>query len=86
MKENKCAGSSEPVNIVGKNLKKIRKGKGWSQKKLSAKLDLVGFKMDQQIISKIEKGMRCAKDFEVKALCKALGCTYEQLLGPIPDD
>ena len=58
-----------------------------TQTVLAARLQVMGLKMDQTTISKLEKGQRPVLDFEVVALGEALGVSVGWLLGvPQPAD
>lgn len=52
-----------------------------TQEELAARLQVMGLKVDQAPISKIEKASRPVFDFEVVALAKALGVPLDWLLG-----
>ena len=51
-----------------------------TQKDLVARLQVLGLKVDQSTISKIEQGTRPVFDFEVLALAKALKVSVAWLL------
>lgn len=51
-----------------------------TQKDLVARLQVLGLKVDQSTISKIEQGTRPVLDFEVVALAKALKVAVAWLL------
>jgi len=67
------------VNIVGTNIKKFREEQQLSQPDLCTKMQLLGVTMFIADIYEIENNKRLVKDFEVKAFCKALNKTFEQL-------
>lgn len=67
------------VNIVGTNIKKFREQQHLSQPDLCTKMQLIGVTMYIADIYEIENNKRLVKDFEVKAFCKALNITFEQL-------
>ena len=67
------------VNIIGKNLKKYREEKHFSQPDLCKKLELLGVNMFIADIYEIENNKRLVKDFEAKAFCKVLNITLNQL-------
>jgi transcriptional regulator with XRE-family HTH domain len=48
---------------------------------LAARLQVLGFKIDQSTVSKIEQGHRPVLDLEVVALAKALKVSASWLLG-----
>ena len=66
-------------NIIGGKVLSLRKGRGWSQKKLSEQLQLEGHEFSELSILRIEKGQRFVADYEVKALAKVFGVRYETL-------
>ena len=70
---------NDRVNIVGSNLKRIRKAKKLSQSDVCTKLALLGVTMYVADIYEIEHNKRFVKDFELKALCMALEITFEEL-------
>jgi transcriptional regulator with XRE-family HTH domain len=61
-------------NIIGSRIRKARqKAKPpITQEDLAARLQLDGFKIDQGMISRIEKGTRLVTDYEVRAIAKVL--------------
>ncbi len=61
-------------NIVGVRVRKARKNAKpqITQEDLVARLQLKGIRIDQSMISRIEKGERLVTDYEVRALSKAL--------------
>ena len=67
------------LNIIGPNLMKYRKEKDLSLRDLADKLALLGITMYHSDIHSIEHQERTIKDFEIKAICKVLNITYEQL-------
>ena len=54
-------------NIISENFKKFRKEKGWSQRELCQKLDLLGLTLYKADIYSIEHNKRAVKDFELLA-------------------
>lgn len=69
-------------NVVGSRVREARKQAKppITQKDLVARLQLLGLKVDQSTISKIEQGTRPVLDFEVVALAKALKVSPAWLL------
>jgi len=67
-------------NIIGKNLKLLRKKKKLTQEQLAAKLELNNVPLDRIAISRIESGNRFVADYEVVELAKALKVEPEELL------
>lgn len=69
-------------NVVGSRVREARKQAKppITQKDLVARLQVLGLKVDQSTISKIEQGTRPVSDFEVVALAKALKVSPAWLL------
>ena len=76
-------GKRQSRNVVGKRVKEARKlhSPPLTQDQLSGKLAAEGVQLDRVGIAKIETGIRCAFDFEVKALAAALRVDANWLLG-----
>jgi len=70
-------------NIVGPRVREARRRAKphMSQVDLAAKLQVLGFKIDQSAISKIENGNRPVLDAELAALAKELKVSPSWLLG-----
>ena len=69
--------------MVGPRVREARKQAKppLTQNDLVARLQVMGLKVDQSSISKIEQGIRPVLDIEVIALAKALGVSAAWLLG-----
>ena len=76
MKMKKLNGKS---NVLGKNIKKYRELRNFSQRELSDKIALLGIDIYHSDISLIENQKLFLKDFEIIAFCKVLDITYEQI-------
>ena len=70
---------SNKINIVGKNLKKYRELRGFSQRDMCKKMELLGLQMYCSDIHKMEHGTKTIRDFELKAFSIALGISLDQL-------
>ena len=70
-------------NIVGEHIKAARQSHNppLTQDQLSGKLAKQGLQLDRVAIAKIETGIRCVFDFEVKALATVLKIDTNWLLG-----
>jgi hypothetical protein len=68
-------------NIVGRKVQQVRLRRKVTQDQLSAKLAQLDVQIDRAGISKIETGIRCVYDFELRAIAKVLDVTTVQLLG-----
>lgn len=68
-------------NVCGSRIKKARKKANLSQEELASKLQLNGLFVTQNVISRIEIGVRIVPDYELIYLAKALGVTVYYLIG-----
>lgn len=76
MKFKKIKGKS---NVIGKNIKKYRELRQYTQRELSDKIALLGIDIYHSNISLIENNKLFLKDFEIIAFCKVLGISYDQI-------
>ena len=67
-------------NIIGHNIKKLRKMKKLTQRSLAEKLQLEGHEFSDLTILRIEQGTRFVPDYEVVALADFFGVTTDELL------
>lgn len=67
-------------NLISTNLIELRKSRRFSQRLLAYKLQLAGYDMDKNVITRIETNKRYVTDIELKALCEVLDVTYEELI------
>ena len=66
-------------NIIGLNIKRIRKKKGLTQEELTAKLNILGLNIDRPMVSKIENQQREITDLEIKAIAEVLEVHIDDL-------
>jgi transcriptional regulator with XRE-family HTH domain len=67
-------------NIIGKNVKALRKKKGITQKTLAEKLQLQGFEFADLTILRIEQGARFVPDYEVVAFAEFFQVSADEFL------
>ena len=67
-------------NLIGNRLKKLRELHHLSQQDLAHKLQLAGYDMNKNVITRIETSSRYVTDFELKALTEIFAVTYEYLI------
>ena len=67
-------------NLIGKRLVKLRKQHALSQRGLSYKLQLAGYDLDKNVITRIENYQRYVSDIELKGLCEVLQITSAELI------
>ena len=70
-------------NIIGKNIKKIRKDKKITQEDLCARMQVMGYQLSRSDISKLENGKKFIADFEVYGFAKALKVSIMDLFSDI---
>ena len=68
------------MNLIGANVRKIRKKKKISQKLLSEKLELLGVYVCRGSVSRIEDQTRTVTDIELYAISKILDVPINELL------
>lgn len=66
-------------NLISANLVALRKEHNLSQRDLAHQLQLAGYDMDKNVITRIETNQRYVTDIEIKALCEIFNVTFEKL-------
>ena len=66
-------------NLIGENVRKLRKSKRISQKELSNRLEAYAIYVCRGSISRIESYERTVTDFELKAIAEILGVSIYDL-------
>ena len=67
------------MNMIGNNLRRLRIEKGWSQQKLSDKLEMLAIYVCRGSISRIEDKQRTVTDIELYGFSQVLGVSVEEL-------
>lgn len=67
------------ANMVGKNIERLRKERGYKQKDFIAKIQTMGCDMNPTSYSKLEGQVRSATDREIYVIAKILGIPMEAL-------
>ncbi len=76
----KPTGSSGEKNLVSSRLIELRRQQGLSQRDLAHKLQLAGYDMDKNVITRIETNKRYVTDIELRAFSQVLGVSYAYLI------
>ena len=76
----KPTGSSGEKNLVSSRLIDLRRQQNLSQRDLAHKLQLAGYDMDKNVITRIETNKRYVTDIELRALSQVLGVSYAYLI------
>ena len=71
------------VNLVGKNIERLRKQQGIKQKDFVAKMQVMGCDINPTSYSKLEGQVRSATDKEIFVISKILGVSMEQLFDSV---
>ena len=64
-------------NLISKQLIELRKKHDYSQRKLAYQLQLKGYDMDKNVITRIETNKRYVTDLELKALTEIFDVSYD---------
>ena len=72
--------TSGEKNLISNRLIELRKQQNLSQRDLAHKLQLAGYDMDKNVITRIETNKRYVTDIELRALSQVLGVSYAYLI------
>lgn len=67
-------------NLIGERLIALRKQNNLSQRTLAYHLQLNGYDMDKNVITRIETNKRYVTDIELKALSEIFHVSYDYLI------
>lgn len=67
-------------NLISANLVALRKQHNLSQRGLAEQLQLAGYDMDKNVITRIETNKRYVTDIEIKAFCEFFNVSFETLI------
>lgn len=67
-------------NLINKRLIELRKEHGLSQRQLAQSLQLKGYDIDKNVITRIETNKRYVTDVELKAFVEVFGVDYKYLI------
>ena len=76
---------SENTNIVGKNIRQLRRKRKMTQQALSNRLELLGVYVCRGSVSRIEYGLRTVTDIELLAISKVLEVSIADLFADTGD-
>ena len=72
--------SSGDKNLISERLIELRKQHNLSQRDLSHRLQLAGYDIDKNVITRIETNKRYVTDIELQALSEIFGVTCDYLI------
>ncbi|XCP85334.1 helix-turn-helix transcriptional regulator [Roseburia hominis] len=67
-------------NLISKQLIELRRKYDYSQRDLAYQLQLAGYDMDKNVITRIETNKRYVTDLELKALTEIFHVSYDYLI------
>lgn len=67
-------------NLISLRLIRFRKQHGLSQRALAQKLQLAGYDIDKNVITRIETNKRYVTDIELKAIASVFNVSYAYLI------
>ncbi|HEX8294805.1 MAG TPA: helix-turn-helix transcriptional regulator [Chthoniobacteraceae bacterium] len=67
------------LNVIGPEIRRIRKQRGWSQSKLALRLQSVGWQISRSALAKIECRIVWVGDFELLYFVSAFGVAIGEL-------
>ena len=74
------------MNMIGSRLRTLRVERGWSQQKLSDKLEVLAIYICRGSVSRIEDKRRTVTDIELYGLSQVLGVPIESLFEDLPNE
>lgn len=77
----RLSATPQQKNLISQKLIALRKQHGLSQKDLATKLQLMGYDLDKNVITRLETNKRYLSDIELKALCQFFQISSDTLLG-----
>ncbi|OUP48982.1 helix-turn-helix domain-containing protein [Lachnoclostridium sp. An181] len=72
--------NSGEKNLISNNLIKLRRIHHLSQRDLANKLQLAGYDIDKNVITRIETNKRYVTDIELKAFSQVFQVSYSRLI------
>ena len=67
------------LNVIGRQVGRLRYQRGWTQEMLAARLQLVGWFISRSGVSKIENGTVYIPDFRLPSLAQLFGVAIADL-------
>lgn len=67
-------------NLIGSQLVELRKQFSLSQRDLAHKLQVAGYNLDKNVITRIENYQRFVTDIELKGICEVLKVSSDVLI------
>jgi transcriptional regulator with XRE-family HTH domain len=68
-----------PANLIGPQIKRLRRARGWSQAKFAERLQLNGLDVGRDVVARIECRFHCVRDKEILFIARTLGVDVSRL-------
>jgi transcriptional regulator with XRE-family HTH domain len=81
--KNLCQHRAKRLNLIGRQISRLRSQRSWSQETLSDMLQLAGWRISRSGVSKIERGLIYVHDFQLFYLAHVLGVQVPALFPKI---
>jgi transcriptional regulator with XRE-family HTH domain len=72
MTNNNPRRTKFPANLAGPQIRRLRDARGWSQSKLTTRLQLSGLNIGREVLAQIEAQTHCIKDKDIPYFAHAL--------------
>jgi DNA-binding XRE family transcriptional regulator len=72
-------GRMKKLNVIGRQVGRLRYQRGWTQEMLAARLQLAGWIISRSGVSKIENGSVCIPDFRLPCFAQLFGVAISDL-------
>lgn len=76
---NGIGKSTIKLNVIGPQVRKFRRGKGWTQGQLAVKLQLLGWDISRESVTRMETQDRRVPDLELFVVAMALDVAADEL-------
>ena len=70
-------------NLIAQKLKRLRAYYQMSQRDVANRLQLRGYDIDKNVITRIETNKRFVTDIELKAILDLFQISYDAIMGPL---
>lgn len=70
---------SDPLNVIGPVLRRLREERGLTQEQVAARCQVRGFDLTRGTLAKIESQVRAVSDHELPFLAEAVGVDIAEL-------
>ncbi len=76
---NRIGKGTTKLNVIGPQVRKFRKGKGWTQDQLAVRLQVLGWDISRESVTRMETQDRRVPDLELFVVATALNVAADEL-------